>query len=53
MTKEVSQAAARLGTNPSLTVVWTSNMTNDMAMAMAAGTSALRSPSAYDAGLVR
>jgi hypothetical protein len=38
MAKEVSQADARFGANPSLAIVWTRDMTNDIAMAMIAGT---------------
>ena len=39
MAKEVSQADGRFGANPSLAIVWTRDMTNDIAMAMIAGTS--------------
>jgi hypothetical protein len=38
MAKEVSQADARFGANPSLAIVWTRDRTNDIAMAMIAGT---------------
>ena len=37
MANEVSQAEARLGTNPSRAMVCTSDITNDIAMAMIAG----------------
>jgi hypothetical protein len=39
MANEVSQADTRFGANPSLTVVDTSDITNDIATAMIAGTS--------------
>jgi hypothetical protein len=38
MANEVSQADARFGANPSLAIVCTRDMTNDIAMAMIAGT---------------
>ena len=38
MAKEVSQADARFAANPSLAIVCTRDMTNDIAMAMIAGT---------------
>lgn len=38
MAKEVSQADARFAADPSLAVVGTRDMTNDIAMAMIAGT---------------
>jgi hypothetical protein len=38
MAKEVSQADARFGANPSLAIVCARDMTNDIAMAMIAGT---------------
>jgi hypothetical protein len=38
MAKEVGQTDARFGANPSLAIVWTRDMTNDIAMAMIAGT---------------
>jgi hypothetical protein len=37
MANEVSQAEARFGVNPSLAMVCTSDITNDIAMAMIAG----------------
>jgi hypothetical protein len=39
MAKEVSQAGTMLGVNPSLMIVWTSDTTSDIAMAMITGTS--------------
>jgi len=39
MAKEVSQAGTRPGVNPSLMIVWTSDTTSDIAMAMITGTS--------------
>lgn len=38
MANEVSQADARLGANPSLAIVCTSDIVSDIAMAMIAGT---------------